>query len=88
MNSQEFGEFGKAAIDYIVELNEGLRERDVLPSVEPGYLSKLVPEEAPVKAETWQDVLKDVERVIMPGVSGLPISSLSSYYIIVRDFVL
>ena len=80
MDSKDFADFGKATIDYIVELNEGLRDRDVLPSVEPGYLSKLVPEEAPVKAENWQEVLKDVETVIMPGVSSIVHKFNSNFY--------
>jgi hypothetical protein len=42
--------------------------RRVLPTVEPGYLRPLIPEEAPECPEQWQDVMKDIERVIMPGV--------------------
>lgn len=43
--------------------------RRVLPTVQPGYLRPLIPEEAPETPEKWQDVMKDIERVIMPGVS-------------------
>ena len=80
MDSKDFVDFGKATIDYIVEMNKGLADRDVLPSVEPGYLSKLVPEEAPVKAESWQEVLKDVETVIMPGVSSVILKFNPKFY--------
>ena len=34
----------------------------------PGYIRELLPDEAPVKGEKWDDIFKDVERVIMPGV--------------------
>ena len=68
MDDQEFREFGKAMVDYIADYNENLRDRSVLPKVEPGYLSQMVPDEAPQKPESWKNVLKDVERVIMPGV--------------------
>lgn len=37
--------------------------------MEPGYLRPLIPDQVPEKPENWEDVLKDVERVIMPGVS-------------------
>lgn len=40
-----------------------------LPSVEPGYLRPLIPDVAPQKPESWQDVMADIERVIMPGVT-------------------
>jgi hypothetical protein len=44
-------------------------DRQVLPSVEPGFMRKLLPEEAPEEPEDWRDVLKDMDRAIMPGVS-------------------
>lgn len=69
MNAQEFVDFGKATVDFVADYTENLRDRNVLPNVEPGYLNDLIPREAPEKAESWQDVLKDVERVILPGVS-------------------
>ena len=37
--------------------------------VAPGYLRTLVPEQAPEQGEDWRTVMKDVERVIMPGVT-------------------
>lgn len=43
--------------------------RRVLPEVQPGYLQPLIPDTAPVKPESWQDVMADIERVIMPGVT-------------------
>lgn len=43
--------------------------RRVLPEVQPGYLQPLIPDAAPVKPESWQDVMADIERVIMPGVT-------------------
>jgi aromatic-L-amino-acid decarboxylase len=41
----------------------------VLPTVQPGYLRELIPEEAPEQGETWKSRFQDIERVIMPGVS-------------------
>lgn len=43
--------------------------RRVLPTVQPGYLAPLIPDSAPVKPESWQDIMADIERVIMPGVT-------------------
>lgn len=71
MDTKDFVDFGKAVIDFVANYHDGLRSKNVLPDVEPGYLSKLLPEEAPKKPETWQHVLKDVERHILPGVSYL-----------------
>lgn len=43
----------------------------MLPDVEPGYLRPLIPSEAPQTPDSWQDVMADIERVIMPGVSAI-----------------
>lgn len=43
--------------------------RPVVPSVKPGYLRPLVPEQAPEKAEHWTEVMADVEKVVMSGVT-------------------
>lgn len=69
MEANQFREFGKAMIDYTAEYLENIRDRRVLPTVEPGYLRPLIPDQVPEKPENWEDVLKDVERVIMPGVT-------------------
>lgn len=73
MNDKEFREFGKATIDYIANYNENLRDREVLPSVKPGYLCDLLPKEAPERPDSWRQVLEDIEKHIMPGVSTIEI---------------
>lgn len=69
MDTPEFVEFAKATIDYAANYTENLRNRNVLPDVKPGYLSELLPKEAPQTPEKWQEVLEDVEQYIMPGVN-------------------
>lgn len=69
MDTSEFVDFAKTMIDFVAHYTDTLRDRNVLPNVEPNYLSKLLPEEAPQRPEKWQEVLNDVERYIMPGVS-------------------
>jgi hypothetical protein len=46
-----------------------IRERRVFPDVTPGYMRELLPDTAPIEGEKWDDIFKDVERVIMPGVT-------------------
>lgn len=68
MEADEFRRAGKEMIDYVADYLEDIRRRPVLPDVRPGYLRELIPDTAPATAEPWDDVMKDVERVIMPGV--------------------
>ncbi len=39
------------------------------PSIEPGYLQHLIPQEPPQNPEDWEEVMDDVEKKIMIGVS-------------------
>lgn len=40
----------------------------------------MIPETAPVKPESWQDVMADIERVIMPGVTHWHSPKFHSYF--------
>uniref|UniRef100_A0A8C9VB60 Aromatic-L-amino-acid decarboxylase n=1 Tax=Scleropages formosus TaxID=113540 RepID=A0A8C9VB60_SCLFO len=69
MNTTEFRKRGKEMIDYVADYIETIEQRSVYPDVQPGYLRSLIPEEVPVEPEMYEDVVKDIERVIMPGVT-------------------
>ncbi|KAK7872398.1 hypothetical protein R5R35_007012 [Gryllus longicercus] len=69
METKQFKEFAKEMVDYIGNYLDNIRDRPVLPNVKPGYLRELLPESAPEQPEKWQDVMADVERLIMPGVT-------------------
>ncbi|XP_043276522.1 aromatic-L-amino-acid decarboxylase [Venturia canescens] len=69
MDPESFKDFAKEMADFIANYLENIRDRRVLPTVEPGYMKPLLPTEAPQSPEKWQDVMADIERVIMPGVT-------------------
>ncbi|XP_015422358.1 PREDICTED: aromatic-L-amino-acid decarboxylase [Myotis davidii] len=69
MDASEFRRRGREMVDYIADYIEGIEGRQVYPSVEPGYLRPLIPSCAPQEPDTYEDIMKDVEKVIMPGVT-------------------
>ncbi|XP_055317944.1 tyrosine decarboxylase isoform X2 [Sitodiplosis mosellana] len=69
MDSKEFRVRGTEMVEYICKYMETLMERRVTPSVEPGYLRHLLPDDAPHNPENWDDIMRDVETKIMPGVT-------------------
>ena len=71
MDGDDFARCGQQMLDYMRDYHKSLEERDVLPSVKPGFLRELIPDHAPEKAEKFDELLKDVEKIIMPGVGGL-----------------
>ena len=70
MNAEEFRRHGKQMVDYIANYLENIREREVVHRVTPGYLRPLLPSEAPENPENFDEVFKDIEQHIMPGVSS------------------
>ncbi|KAK9501431.1 hypothetical protein O3M35_012154 [Rhynocoris fuscipes] len=69
MDTAEFRRRGKEMVEYICEYMSTLKKRRVTPSIEPGYLRPLLPEEAPQEPESWDKIMADVEQYIMPGVT-------------------
>jgi hypothetical protein len=56
-------------IDYVADFRDKIRERSVLPGIQPGYLEKLIPKLPPEKGEPWDAIMRDVEPCIMAGVT-------------------
>ncbi|KAH6631731.1 pyridoxal phosphate-dependent transferase [Chaetomium tenue] len=69
MDAQEFREAANATIDEIITYFDTLGSRNVVSTVEPGYLRKLLPDEAPQEGEPWAAIHKDMEAKIMPGIT-------------------
>lgn len=65
---------------YTLIVYDSFHFRPVLPSVEPGYLHTLLPTEVPEQPEQWQDVIKDLDRVIMPGITNWQSPNFHAYY--------
>uniref|UniRef100_A0A8C4Z105 Aromatic-L-amino-acid decarboxylase n=1 Tax=Gadus morhua TaxID=8049 RepID=A0A8C4Z105_GADMO len=70
MDAAEFRRRGKEMVDFVADYLENIEHRRVYPDVEPGYLRSMIPSEAPLEPESYEDVLKDVDRVIMPGAAS------------------
>uniref|UniRef100_A0A8C2XGK3 Aromatic-L-amino-acid decarboxylase n=1 Tax=Cyclopterus lumpus TaxID=8103 RepID=A0A8C2XGK3_CYCLU len=69
MDAAEFRRRGREMVDYVADYLENIEERPVSSDVEPGYLRSLIPTEAPLEPDNYDDIIKDVERVIMPGIT-------------------
>ena len=70
MDANEFRTAAKQLIDFMADYLENIRDRPVLPSVQPGYIRQVVPDLPPEDGEQWQQIFNDIEKVIMPGVSS------------------
>nr|CAD7445948.1 unnamed protein product [Timema bartmani] len=68
MDTEEFRVRGKEMVDYICDYMNGLGSRPVYPSIEPGFLTNLIPSQAPEEPEDWDAIMADVDSKIMQGV--------------------
>ncbi|KAI8441448.1 hypothetical protein MSG28_015048 [Choristoneura fumiferana] len=70
----------KEMVDYIADYLENIRDRRVYPDVQPGYLHKLLPGTAPAQPESWDDIFKDVDQHIMPGLVHWQSPHMHAYF--------
>lgn len=69
MTGEQFKEAAASVASEIEQYYSNISSRPVLPSIGPGYLQQLLPTSAPEHGEAWQDIEKDIERTIMPGMT-------------------
>jgi aromatic-L-amino-acid/L-tryptophan decarboxylase len=64
-----FREDGAAALEWAARYLEGVGELPVLAQVEPGDIRKRLPPSPPESGEPFADLLRDLDEVILPGVT-------------------
>ena len=64
-----FREDGAAALEWAASYLERVRELPVLSQVEPGAIRDALPDRAPDAAEPFAAVLRDLDEVLMPGLT-------------------
>ena len=69
MPAEDFRRYGYEVVDWIANYFEHIGEYPVLSQVEPDWLKGNLPDSAPVTGEDFRNVLKDVDRLIMPAVT-------------------
>ena len=69
MEKEEFRQYGHRIIDWLAEYFENVGGLKVIPDVKPGEIRDKLPDSPPVDPESMDDVLKDFESMIMPGIT-------------------
>jgi aromatic-L-amino-acid decarboxylase len=69
MTPDEFRRWGHALVDWIADYHERIESFPVLSQVQPGQVYRALPASPPVQGESFDAILADVERVILPGVT-------------------
>ncbi len=69
MPAEEFRLLGHSAIDWIAEYLSDMERYPVLSQSQPSELKRALPPSAPAEGETFEAILADFERFIIPGVT-------------------
>ncbi len=69
MTPDEFRRYGRAVIDWIADYYERVDSLPVLAQVEPGQVRASLPPKPPARGEDFSAMLKDVEQLILPGLT-------------------
>ena len=69
LTPDEFRRHGHDVIDWIADYWERVDGEPVLSSVAPGEVAGALPRSAPESGESFETVLSDLDRVLMPGIT-------------------
>jgi aromatic-L-amino-acid/L-tryptophan decarboxylase len=77
---EEFRRHGRAVVDLVADYMEQVESLPVRAQVEPGWVRAQLPAHPPEEAEPFTDVLADIERVVLPGLTHWQHPSFFAYF--------
>jgi aromatic-L-amino-acid decarboxylase len=69
MDAHQFRQYGHDIIEVIAQYLENIEERPVSSSLQPGAIRAQLPEHPPHQPEDFSAVLRDVNEIIIPGLT-------------------
>jgi aromatic-L-amino-acid decarboxylase len=80
MNPDEFRRVGHEAVDWVADYLERVESFPVLSTVEPGAVRARLPEHPPDVGESWDDILADLDRIVLPGITHWQSPNFFGYF--------
>jgi aromatic-L-amino-acid decarboxylase len=80
MNADEFRKYGHQVIDWVADYLENIEQYPVKSQVNPGDIAETLPKLAPEKGESFDQLLLDVEKKILPGITHWQHPSFHAYF--------
>ena len=69
MTPDQFRQSGYRVVDWIADYLQQVEDLPVLAQVKPGDIRAKLPSAAPLQGEPFQAILKDVDEIILPGLT-------------------
>jgi len=80
LSISQFREEGKKIIDWIADYYENIEKFPVLSRVKPGEIINSLDENPPVKGESMQKIMNDLDEKIMPGITHWQSPDFFAYF--------
>jgi aromatic-L-amino-acid decarboxylase len=69
MDNEQFRKYGHEIVDWIADFMDNIEKYPVHPDIQPGEIKTQLPKNAPTKGEKMEDILKDFQNIILPGIT-------------------
>jgi aromatic-L-amino-acid decarboxylase len=80
MTPDQFRRYGRAVVDWIADYYEQIESFPVVSQVEPGQIRASLPPEPPQQGEPFDAILRDVEDLILPGITHWQSPNFFAYF--------
>ncbi|KAF5482503.1 hypothetical protein F2P56_003067 [Juglans regia] len=80
MDADQLREHAHKMVDFIADYYKNIENFPVLSQVEPGYLSRMLPDSAPNHPESLEDIFNDISSKILPGVTHWQSPNYFAYF--------
>ena len=80
MTPDELRRYGKDLVDWIADYHEKIETFPVLSRVAPGEIRKRLPPDPPETGERFDAMMKDVEEIVLPGITHWQSPSFFAYF--------
>ena len=80
MTTEEFRRHGREVVDWIADYYDRIEALPVMSQVEPGQIRASLPTAPPLHGEAFDAILRDVEELILPGVTHWQSPNFFAYF--------
>jgi aromatic-L-amino-acid decarboxylase len=80
MTAEQFRQYGKLVVDWVADYYESIESLPVLSKIQPGHIRQLLPPDPPEQGESFESLLNDVRKVILPGITHWQSPNFFAYF--------
>ena len=80
MSPEDFRKWGHQVVDWIADYQKTVENLPVLSKVKPGDIRRSLPPQPPLQGESFEKILSDVDRLILPGITHWQSPNFFAYF--------